>query len=239
MIRPGACLGSLSAAIRHPPASTCCQQLAGRGSVRPPGRLPSGRLPPARQTSVPRQCEPGSWLRRRCYASGPALRTAARPGGPPPQTAVRKDPDSGVSVGLGSLHFISPASTSRWSADCTSFIPFRLTTAAEPAETGALRSLAALARLRRIDLPSLRAEALWPSANVAVRKHPPQIQTGFASALWSPWHDGLLHFPQPQELLCPKPPQSPAPADAGPRRAGDPAGSRLPRHPAAGPVHWT
>jgi len=103
-----------------------------------------------RQTAVPRQCEPGSWLRRRCYASGPALRTASRPSGPPPQTAargtrcarpreqeehvaVRKHPDSGVSVGLGSLHSIAPASISRWSADCTSFIPFRLTTAAEPA----------------------------------------------------------------------------------------------------------
>src|SRR5690606_6234082 len=94
----------------------------------PPGRLRS----PARSSRAP-----GFGDDARACASGPALRTTDRPGGPPPQTAGRdQTPDSGVSDRFGRIPFRDAA------ADFIVFIRraralhFTSHPLPEPAETG-------------------------------------------------------------------------------------------------------
>ncbi len=142
---PASALGSLLTATRHTPAVSIRRFHTGDRPADcgpPPGR--AGLLAPATMLLRPR-------LGLRC---GPRLAPADHH----PRLPAGGNPDSGVSVGLGSLHCIAPASTSRWSADCTSFFPFRLTTAAEPAgDRGVIHSLRSPAP--RIDRHSCRVQA--------------------------------------------------------------------------------
>lgn len=126
--------------------------------------------------------------------------------------AVRKHPDSGVSVGFGSLHSIAPASTSRWSADRTSCIPFRLTVAA---------------RARR-DREGMTL--VWTRTPVAYREmdRDPGSQTLLRCECASKWHEWMRFVPATTRAVIPRAAPLPAPADAGPRASGTPAGSRLP-----------
>jgi hypothetical protein len=93
-------------------------------------------------------------------------------------------------------------------------------------------SLSRCARPPPADRPSVAARG----SAVAVRKDPPaaSIWLRFRPLVAVAWW--AASFPAATRAVMPKAAPGTAPAAAGPRCAGDPAGSR---HPAAGPVHWT
>ncbi len=205
---PASALGSLLTATRHTPAVSIRRFHIGDRPADcgpPPSR--AGLLAPATMLLRPR-------LGLRC---GPRIAPADHH----PRLPAGGNPDSAVSVRCARFHFIAPAPTSRRSAGDPSCIPFLLTSA-----TGSSRDREPMTLVPR----------------------PLRGSTGFrrfqASAWWRPrslnsaplarWHAGLLHFPQPQELLYFVPPHRPHPLTQDPGALGTPPAPACPAiHPPA------
>ncbi len=132
-----------------------------------------------------------------------------------PRLPAGGNPDSAVSVRCDRFHFIAPAPTSRRSAGDPSCIPFLLTSA-----TGSSRDREPMTLVPRplrgsTGIRRLQASASWRPRSLSL-------------ASLARWHVGLLHFPQPQELLYFVPPHRPHPLTQDPGALGP---RRLPPTP--------
>ncbi len=194
----------------------CCQQLAGSSGA--PGRLRS----PASASRAPGFGYDAARLGLRC---GPRLAPADHHRRLPAEDIPLTPAFQIASVGF--RYAAQPPTSLRSSAWHARFTSPPIPSLSPPRQG---TSLSRCARPPPADRPAV---GRCPCGNTYRRahdsvRHPPQFQFGFASVLWSPWHVGLLHFPPPQELLCPKPPQAPHPLAQDPGALGTPP---APAHP--------